>query len=362
LILNKNWSIFVAVKFLYMFFALFVYSNFTSLGDTFGYLSGMHYNPDKMFFESTNMIGTVAYWLNLLFGQTLSNIPFLILSIYGIYFSVSRIELTKKQLSILLILLSFPSFGVWTSIASKETVSVFFMGIILGFIIDIIKRRKINYYILLITAFYLCLLFKPQYLIGIVSLLIYLFIARKLRLKGYGKLLLLILFFMVSFSILYIFRYEINALSFIMPIHFSMDAASTRQNTIWVHDFDVFYNALYGMYISFVGPTIYEASHKFSHLFAWIESMVILCLFIIAILKLLFITYKTNKVNIFYLSVFLSVSMWILFVHYPFGALNPGSAIRYRENFYGFLVILFYFLYTEILKEYHYSYILSKKD
>jgi len=39
-----------------------------------------------------------------------------------------------------------------------------------------------------------------------------------------------------------------------------------------------------------------------------------------------------------------------LFVHYPFGVLNPGSANRYRQGFYSFIVILYYFLYTENIK------------
>ena len=252
-----------------------------------------------------------------------------------------------------LILLSFPTFGIYSSVASKEAIAVFFMGVILGFIIDIIKNRPVGNYLLIIIAFYLCILFKPQYMIGISALLIYLFLSRKLRLKGYGKLLLLVLFFIVSFGLLYIFRYEINGLSFNMPLHFPLTDGSTRENTFWVDDFDVFKNALYGMYLAFVGPTFTEATQKTPHLFAWIESMIILSTFAVGSLKLYLVAIKTHKFNIYYLSIFLIPTLWILFVHYPFGVLNPGSAIRYRENFYGFLVILFYFLYTETLNQYY---------
>ncbi|EOX4329181.1 hypothetical protein ACPF35_003484, partial [Vibrio cholerae] len=77
--------------------------------------------------------------------------------------------------------------------------------------------------------------------------------------------------------------------------------------------------------------------------------------FLYALLKLLLISINTGRLNVYFVGIFLTVSLWALFVHYPFGALNPGSAIRYRENFYAFLVILFYFCYAEVKRNYfHY--------
>ena len=350
---KRLWLCFFISKFIYMFFAIFVYSQFTPLSDTFTYLSGELYSPQEMFSMSTLFIGTIAHSFTLILGPTLANAPFVILSFYGIYYAVSRIDLTNKQLTILLILLSFPNFGIYSSIASKEAIAVFFMGVILGFIIDIIKNRPVGNYLLIIIAFYLCILFKIHYMIGISALLIYLFLSRILKLDGYGKLFLLLLFFIVSFGLLYIFRYEINGLSFNMPKYFSLKSNSTRENTFWINDFDVFKNALYGMYLAFVGPTFTEATQKVTHLFAWIESTIILSTFAVGSLKLYLVATKTHKFNIYYLSIFLIPTLWILFVHYPYGVLNPGSAIRYRENFYGFLVILFYFLYTETLNQYY---------
>jgi hypothetical protein len=138
-----------------------------------------------------------------------------------------------------------------------------------------------------------------------------------------------------------------------MPAHFSLEAGSTRENTIWVNDFDVFWNAPYGMLISFFGPTINEALSKPTHLFAFLESLFIVLVFFYGLLKLTLISINTGRLNVYYLGVFLTAMLWILFVHYPFGALNPGSAIRYREGFYAFLVILFYFSYIEVKRRYH---------
>ena len=336
-----------------MFFALFLYSRFTSLGDTWRYIAGGDgYLSPSFLYNSTHLMDTLAYTFSLFLGSTFANFPFLIFSFYGIYYAVSRLQLSNNQLIVVLALLSLPSFGVWTSIASKEAMGVFFLGIILGFIIDVIKRNPNKNYMLVLFAFYLCAIFKPQYLVGVTALLTFIFTSRKFALKGPGKLVLLGLFFISSFTVLYLFRHQINDLSFVMPLHFSLDAGSTRENTIWVNEFDVFWNAPYGMLIGFFGPTISEALSKPSHFLAFLESAMIMGAFFYAVLKLVLISVNTGRLNIFYLGVFLSATLWLLFVQYPFGALNPGSAIRYRENFYAFLVILFYFAYVEVKRNY----------
>ncbi|WP_369920484.1 hypothetical protein AB8E32_20440 [Marinomonas polaris] len=352
---NKIWFTYFVVKFFYMLFALFVYAKLTELGDTFRYLAGAEAFGPGLWRDSTALMDTFGYSFSLFLGPVLANIPFLVLSIIGVYYPVSRLNLTKNQLISLLTLLSLPSFGVWTSIISKEAVGVFFLGVILGFFIDYIKRKPNKRYFLVVFCVYLCALFKPQYLAAIAALFTFVFISRKFALRGFGKTVLLILFFVFSFFALYLFRNEINELSFIIPLHFSLDAGSTRENTIWVNDFDVFRNAPYGMFIAFFGPTVSEALSKPTHLLVFIESAIIIGIFLFALLQLLMVTINTGRLNVFFVGVFLTASLWILFVHYPFGALNPGSAIRYRENFYAFLVILFYFCYIEVKQNYfHY--------
>lgn len=349
---DKIWFSYFVLKFFYMLFALFVYAKLTVLGDTYRYLAGAEAFGPGLWRDSTALMDTFGYSFSLLLGPVLANIPFLVLSCIGVYYPVSRLSLTKNQLIVLLALLSIPSFGVWTSIISKEAVGVFFLGVILGFFIDYIKRKPNKRYFLLAVCVYLCALFKPQYLIGIAALFTFVFISRKFALRGFGKTVILILFFVFSFFALYLFRHQINELSFIIPLHFSLDAGSTRENTIWLNDFDVFRNAPYGMFIAFFGPTVSEALSKPTHLLVFIESALIVGGLLFSLLQLLMITINTGRLNVYFMGVFLSASLWILFVHYPFGALNPGSAIRYRENFYAFLVILFYFCYTEVKRNY----------
>ncbi|MFY4806205.1 hypothetical protein ACOTVJ_07405 [Aliarcobacter butzleri] len=348
--INKYWLGFFLVKLFYMFFALFIYDKITKLGDTDRWMDGNIENFDYIILlDSSKNVDFFGGLSSLLLGSTLGNLPFMILALYGIFYSVSKLELTKKQLIILLFLLSLPSFGVWSSVAGKEAIGVFFMGIILGYIIDILENNRFKPKFIELIAFYLMFLFKVQYSIAIFSLIIYIYLSRKFGLKGYGKFFLMLFHIILAIIGFYIFKDIINELSFVMPKHFSLDASSTRENTIWINDYDIFFNAPYGMFIAFWGPTLDEILTKPLQSIVFIESLIIFSFFLYFLFVLMKNSLKTFKINIFLLSLVSIILFWLLFVHYPFGVLNPGSALRYRENFYGFLVVFLFYLYNKYL-------------
>ena len=347
---NRIWCVYFLSKIFYMFLALFVYSKLTSLGDTERYLNG---EPFKVSFEtSTHIMDFLAGTSSFIFGNTFGNMPFVLLSFFGVYYPIRKLELNNNQLITLLLLLSFPNFGIWTSIASKEAVAVFYMGLILGYIIDLIKKNPTKNYLFFIFGILLCWKFKSQYLIGISGGIAYIIIHNTLKLKKIENLIILILIILTSLFFLYIYRNEINQLAFEIPGLFSLDAGSTRPNTIFVNNFDVFWNSLRGMFLAFFGPTLSEALSKMTHFWVFIESFIIISLFIYTLIKIFKISFITGKLNIYFFGIFFIISSWILFVHYPTGVLNPGSAVRYRQGFYSFIVILYFFLYTEIIKNY----------
>ena len=326
-----------------MLFAVLVFSRLTILGDTDRYLAGPTFGELSFLYNSTSMMDFFAFSLGKLFSQFGAHLFFLTLAFLGVYIPLQKLSLSKGRLIVVLFFLSFPSFGIWTSIVSKEAVTVFFMGIILAAFIDIYERRRIERKTLLLIAIYLGLIFKPQYMIGIISLAVYFLIVRSLNLKAYGKLFVLFLFFLCSALLLYLLRDYIDLLATMMPQHFESDGSSTRENTVWLNKYDVFYNAPYGMVVAFFGPTLKEALAKPQFLMAFLESLIIVLAFLYVSVKAVLLTTIRKKFNIHLFSIFFIVTVWVLFVHYPFGVLNPGSAIRYREGFYAFLVCLFYY-------------------
>jgi hypothetical protein len=348
------WLAYICIKILYMFFALFVWTKFTSLGDTFRYISGggdavEMYANESPFTSSSKFLDSIAHPLSLIMGPVLVNVPFALLSVYGVYYPLRRLNLDRGQLTRVLIVLSLPSFGIWTSVVSKEAVSVFFMGIILGQIIDLIERRKLEDFTLTLMAIYLCILFKPQYMAGILSIISYILISRLLNLRVTGKAILIIVSIAASIAVLYVLKDLINGLSYSIPLNFDLEANGTRQNTMWLSDNDIFWNAPYGIYLSLVGPTITEAMNSLNYFLVWLESMFILMLFLFGITRIAIAIVETGKINIYIIGTFLTGLAWILFVMYPLGVLNPGSAVRYREGIFGFYTIIFYYIYHKIV-------------
>jgi 4-amino-4-deoxy-L-arabinose transferase-like glycosyltransferase len=349
------WFIYFITKIIYIFLALFVYKNMIPfLGDTEGYLAAEPFTLNGYPLNSTGIMYFLGGTFSFLFGKIFANVPFVIISFYGVFYPIKKINLSKYQLIFILFLLSFPNFGIWSSIASKEAVVVFAMGLILGCMIELIKGNSPNYLVLFIGVT-LCYIFKFQYLIGITFALLFIIFHNKLRLKFNENLLFLIFIIFSSLLFLFIFKTEINELSLMIPVHFSLEAGSTRENQFFLEDYDIFRNAPKGMFIAFVGPTLDEGLNKSTHLLVFLESMIIISIFLFSSFKLLATSIIFGKFNIYYFGIFFIILFWLLFTHYPLGILNPGSAVRYRQGFYSFLVILYYFLYTSEIRGFYNS-------
>ena len=355
---NKYWLSYFFIKVFYMFFAIFFYQKLINpnrtVGDTALYLglwSGDNAgNFDHIFKDSTIMLEFIGNICAKILGPIFGNFPFMLLAFYGIYYSVSKLQLNNKQLLWILFLLSFPTFGVYSSIIGKEAVSVFYMGIISGYVIEILNKKRFKPKLIELFGFYLLFFFTPYYSAAIVSVIIFIFISNNFYLKGHGKLMLFLLHFLLTAFLFYIYRDALNDLSFDVVKHFSLSVGSTRE-TIFVNENDIFWNAPYGMFVAFWGPTISEILQKPIQSIAFIESLVIFCFFIFFIWRFLKKTLSTYKLNIFVFSVTLIVIFWILFANYPSGVFNPGSALRYRERFYAFLVVFLFYFYSKHIKK-----------
>ena len=340
------WILFIFTKFFYMFIAIAFISKVTTLGDTFDYFyltKPQEGSFPLLLLNSTYWMNLLGHNLYLIMGEYLANIPFIFLSVYGIYYPIKKMKLTTKQLAFLLILLSFPSFGIWTSICSKESVGVFFMGIILGYIIDLFEKRRKYPNLLELFAFYLLLIFKTQYAPAVFAIIIFIKLSQAFHLRKNGKFFLFIFSIIFVLILAYIVRDYMQFIADIMPTHFSAHSKSTRENTIWIEKYDIYYHALQGMFIAFIGPTFSEAMDNNMQLIVFLESVVILIILFWILIK----TFFRKKINIYIFSLSFLGTFLILFGHYPFGVLNPGSAIRYRENFYAFLIIFLYYLYIK---------------
>jgi len=327
-----------------MFFAEFLYTRFASLGDSHRYLSSSITVDYHIFFSSTRMMDFLGGVIGIL-PSFLYHFPALLISFWGIVIlykclvDVNTLENNNTKL-LFFILMVMPSFSMWTSIHSKEAVACFFMSVLASELIYKIVLKKFQRPWLLMISFYLLLIFKPQYFVAVASAYVFILLSNNFFTTGYQKLFLLICILSVQLSLLYYFKDIIDTLSLNMYDHFNVgDAKSTRDNIYFVHEGDFFRNMVSGMFLAFWGPTLVETIHRPMWGGFFLESLLIVSILAFLLIK----PYRSLfrfKINTLTISVVFLCFFWLLFVHYPFGIFNPGSAIRYRQNFYPFLVCI----------------------
>jgi len=337
-----RWSIFFLVLFLYRssfsIMGQLIITQFTTLGDAGQYQRALFTigevnHPGYAISYSITVVGTaltesVGAVLYVLVGgsRVLINVGFQAIAFIGIYkFLMSTPPATRKRLAFLVML---PSFTLWSSVASKESLIVFSVGIICSFLVDMYhNKEKIG--VLLALAFVVLFLLKPQLLIAVGYVLGITIMGRYVR----EKASLAIGLSLVSMFPLYLFRDRIDAMAFEIPRHFAGTFGSTRE-TFWIEKYDVFLKAPYGMFQGFIGPTFAEAATgHLLHVTALAESL-LLC----AILAF-FIVRRLPQIPIYSFILWLFTMFWILFPYYPLQIMNPGSAVRYRTG-YLLLVLL----------------------
>jgi len=342
---SRFWFYYFCERLFYLFFDIYIYNKLSTLGDTSAYLAGTAGIKLNPLIDSTSLMSIVGTLTSKLTFHIdlLSNLPFMSLSFYMVKWAVEKIKIRKRIGDTLtFIMISLPNFCIWTSVLSKETVGLVFSAIFgvlfINFFNGDFKLRWRDY-----AATYLCVLFKPQYFPFIFAGLSYIYLCHKI-INPRKQFTLAIFIIIIAISILIVLQPLVDELAIQMYAHFNFAGASTRDN-IFISNGDFYRHAPLGMLQAFVGPNIAEITHSPLNLIAAIESWFIVAVFLWlstrAIIRLLSFG-KLSPIPFF--SIFLT-TVGILFIHYPFGIFNPGSAIRYRTNFLFLFIILFVYLY-----------------
>jgi len=225
-----------------------------------------------------------------------------------------------------------PSVTVWTSIASKEALLIFMLGIICARIINIYKNQdKLRWY--LFVCLFLLYGYKPHYFVPVMFVLCITYTAKYFRQKATVAMLGLI----CSFGLLYLYRDQFSELANWTNYALSAMGGESGRPPMLVEKYDVFYKAPYGMFLSFFGPTLGEIS-KILHVFTFLESTVIFGTFLFLLLRGL------PRLPIYNLVLSFGTVFWIIFANYPLGATNAGTAIRYRSGYILIVIVAIVFL------------------
>ena len=339
------------IKIFYIFFAEFLYSKLTRLGDTPKYLNSLPDFSLNVFFSSTSLMKFTGGMFGV-FPTVIAYLPLCLLSWYGIRFLYKTLVNVGCVYSyfdrcLFFLFFSLPTIGVWSSIHSKEAVGVFFTSVLSAFLCQLLYKDKFKFsrseLFLILLSSYLMLIFKPQYYIGFASAFIFLYFRRFFVKSPFFLFCFVLTVILVQLYILYYFQPIVDFYAMQMYGHFDSALAQSTRDNIFLAEGDFYKNAYPGLFVAFFGPTLSEALSSFSKGSAFIESFILSSVFILAIFygfrKILLF-----KVNVLYFSLVILLLGWLLFMHYPFGIFNPGSAIRYRTNFIPFLCFVFFVL------------------
>jgi hypothetical protein len=331
----RNWAYFYIFYFAYRcantVFAEIIIRKFTKLGDSRQYMhSGFDfgtgwYSASNPITENIGTVFSIIFFKN----EILISLAFQSIAFYGIYQLLKTLDSESRKYMALLLL--FPSFNIWSSVASKEAIIVFAICIICKFVVDMYSFRD-KFTFIFIFSVYLIWVYKSHYLPAILFLIGVSKMAQYFR----PTHLLVLIAGVTSLTPLFIFQQKISELSFLIIPHFRGYGHSTRE-VFWIDTYDVFYKAPYGMFQSFFGPTIGEAIRSLNilHVFSFFESALLLGFLIFLLIR------NLPRLPVYSFLIWIFSIFWILFANYPFGIMNPGSAVRYRTGYIVFILLIF---------------------
>lgn len=333
--MNISWGIFClflwVYRCLYSVLGQVVVTRFTSLGDATSFqvasaasLGSTHFElldplggTRVLATEITRNIGTIFFRLSA--GEPiLINIGFQTIAFVGLVKFLSAVE--GRVRVVLAVLVMLPSFSLWSSVAGKEAIVVGAVGFISAYLVGLYEGKN-RLGVMTVVSFAIVFVFKNHFIPAIAFILLSLIVARRVQQKSFvvlaGGLL--------SLLPLYIFREKIGEIALVIPRHFISFGSS--RSAFWSNIDDVFLKAPEGMFQSFFGPTLAEASSGPLQLLSYIESAFIIVLLIVLAI------HQLGRTPVFSTLLAGFSLFWILFATYPFGVMNAGSAIRYRTGY-----------------------------
>ena len=271
-----------------------------------------------------------ANWITIIIGAIfnfasggnpiLINIWFQALAFIGIWRLLAAVE--PEQRRFLALLVMFPSFSLWSSVASKEAIVVFLVGMLCSLAVQVYRgagRFSLRHGFFLVALY----IFKPHFVPALLFLLFLPVFAERVRQRA----ALALMAGVVSLIPLYIWRDTIDRT--VLAVATSMyneGGLSTRSVRLLVEPYDYFVRAPEGMLLALIGPTWSEISSGVLHLASFAESMLMLGMLLV------YVTPRLPRLPAYLAIVSGFALFWIMFATYPAGIANPGTAVRYRTD------------------------------
>jgi hypothetical protein len=258
---------------------------------------------------------------------------------FGIVKATTSLELSPRAWLLLLALLVSPSFQLWTSIHSKEAVLNLCFGYLVLFVVARHKGLPLSRVDRIAVPAFVAILvfFKPLFAGAVAWLLFFSTVGLRTRtprlLSAAAVALPIMVLALSAASIAEQLDPEVREFHF----HFSSRGDFTRAERDWTGTGEMLTQMPAGLVTSFVGPSLAEAVEEPVMMPFFLEGVASLLVFAALLIRA---TFSQNRVFVARLAMLGGFVLLLLVAHYPLGYFNAGSALRYKQAFYGAVAVL----------------------
>ena len=350
---KKSIFILFVAKIIYTLYGVFVFSKISSISDADSYLNAPIIISQNLLVSNTVLMGTITALLKrILFIDFFVHLAYSLFSFYCLKLLIESLKLSRKLEYFLVFMLILPSFGTWTSVIVKESLSCSLSSIGLIWIVNLINNEKIRFPMLInIICIYFTLVLRPIIGFSLISLISTIYVYRVPFLNKYAKA-----FFIIGFITIFSGAAVFLALNYIkdefIPLaeyyfdpRFST-SKSARPLGFWKTAADFYLKAPEGIFIANLGPNLIESINNPFFIPYFFEGLIFIGVtFYLLITNILYEIRRAIFNPVFLFTIFFGIIVVLLF-NYPFGLYNPGSAIRYRCSYYHVIIVLLLLFYS----------------
>lgn len=321
-------------------FSVFVFSRFSSLGDSRSYLTGVYDEGPRAL--RTLVITDIAETVFALMGNMLlAQLVFSMFAASGVWYMVRHARLHGRYRWPLIAILLLPNFGVWASVVGRESLFVGLLGFMLGAVLSYYRRPRFAVALLALACVAGMTFIRAPYGLGTALFLLMFLLYRSGPRIGASTGVHTLFFTLVGLLVLmvawpYLGAYINEQALPQAEAYFTINSDATR---LWI-DMDtaaeLFTSLWWSLPLALIGPTPAEVIERPMMLPFMLSGLVVFGSLLYSLV--LAIRAPRGMVRKFLLLGWLPAVVLILIAYVPFGIYNPGSAIRYASCFLLLLV------------------------
>jgi hypothetical protein len=335
-----RWSRVYLIFFCWTIFSVYLYSRFSTLGDSLSYLTG-RYDEDGTQARTLVITRIAEGVFAVVRNPFLAQLVFSFFAATGVGYLIKHARLHDRYRWPLLAILLIPNFGVWASVIGRESIFVGLVGFFMGAVLSYCRRPALGQGLLALLCVAGMTFMRAPYGIGMAIFLLLFLVYRSGPRTGLSiGVQALLLSFVVPVVLAYAWPYlDAYVTDEVLPKakgYFTIKSETTRT---WVElqtTVDLLRSLWWSLPLALVGPTPGEVMDRPVMLPFFLSGLVVLGSFLHSI-GVAFRAPSGRERKILLLA-WLPAVVFILIAYVPFGIYNSGSAIRYASCFLLFLV------------------------